>query len=81
MQAGPGFQFGGYVSRRELSPALMWRLGRLHPRFMLGCLGWLLDSVDGLSLETESVTHPQKVYVLDSRLLRGIEPAALELTP
>ena len=23
MQAGPGFQFGGYVGRRELSPALM----------------------------------------------------------
>src|ERR1044071_1027986 len=40
MRAGPGFQFGGYVSWRELSPALMVRSVPFTLR-LVGDLGWL----------------------------------------
>ena len=40
MRAGPGFQFGRYVSRRELSPALMVRSVGLI-LVCVCCLGWL----------------------------------------
>jgi hypothetical protein len=39
MQAGPGFQFGGYVGRCELSPALMVvtvGLKRVEVSYLLG---------------------------------------------
>src|SRR6185369_15899820 len=38
VQAGPGFQFSGHVSRGELSPALMVRSGP----FTRTCVGYLL---------------------------------------
>jgi hypothetical protein len=60
MQAGPGFQFGRHVSRGELSPALM-SLGAIHRRLCWLPLG-AAGSVDGLSLETEPVMDPKRVY-------------------
>ena len=40
VQARPGFQFSGHVSRGELSPALMWRSGPFK-RTCVGCLSGL----------------------------------------